>query len=121
MLFRSSTALLMDLERRYMNMSTENHRLKVELNTANSKIQQYQQQKQRGEPNEEITLRNSLNAKDEQIVQLQNQIQTQQETHRLGQEQKEQLQAHNDTLKEEIRYVHLHLFSKTVSLSLLSA
>ena len=89
---------------------------------SDSKIQQYQQQQQqKGEPSEISTLQNSLNAKDEQIVQLQNQIQTQQETHRLGQEQKEQLQAHNDTLKEEIRYVHLHLFSKTVSLSLLSA
>ena len=97
----ASTALLIDLERRYVDMSTENNRLKMELNTANTKMQQYQQQLQ--EPIEMRALQNSLNAKDEQIKQLQNQMQTQQESYRLVQDQKNQLQANSDTLQEEIR------------------
>jgi chromosome segregation ATPase len=103
----ASTALLTDLERRYMDMSTDYHRLKEELKTAQIKIQQYQQQQQQeqSKPNEVAMLQHSLSAKDEQIVQLRNQIQAQQETHKLVQEQKDQLQSHSDTLQEEIRYV----------------
>jgi chromosome segregation ATPase len=99
----ASTALLIDLERRYMDMSTEYQRLKEQWNAAQTTIQQYQQQK---DPNDVMTLQNAVKVKDEQIVQLQNQIQTQQETYRLVQEQKDQLQANHDTLQEEIRYVH---------------
>lgn len=102
----ASTALLIDLERRYMDMSTDYQRLKVELHRAQTQIQQQQQQlSSTTEPN--VTLQNSLNAKEEQIVQLQNQIQTQQETFRLVQEQKDQLQANHDTLQEDMRYAHL--------------
>ena len=100
----ASTALLIDLERRYMDMSTDYQRLKVELHHAQSQIQQQQQLSSTTEPN--VTLQNSLNAKEEQIVQLQNQIQTQQETFRLVQEQKDQLQANHDTLQEDMRYGH---------------
>ena len=99
----ASTALLIDLERRYMDMSTDYQRLKVELHHAQSQIQQ-QQLSSTTEPN--VTLQNSLNAKEEQIVQLQNQIQTQQETFRFVQEQKDQLQANHDTLQEDMRYGH---------------
>ena len=101
----ASTALLIDLERRYMDMSTDYQRLKVELHHAQSQIQQQQQLSSTTEPN--VTLQNSLNAKEVQIVQLQNQIQTQQETFRLVQEQKDQLQANHDTLQEDMRYAHL--------------
>ena len=100
----ASTALLIDLERRYMDMSTDYQRLKVELHRAQTQIQQQQQLSSTTEPN--VTLQNSLNAKEEQIVQLQNQIQTQQETFRFVQEQKDQLQANHDTLKEDMRYGH---------------
>ena len=100
----ASTALLIDLERRYMDMSTDYQRLKVELHRAQTQIQQQQQLSSTTEPN--VTLQNSLNAKEEQIVQLQNQIQTQQETFRLVQEQKDQLQANHDTLQEDMRYGH---------------
>ena len=120
----ASTALLIDLERRYMDMSTDYQRLKVELHHAQSQIQQ-QQLSSTTEPN--VTLQNSLNAKEEQIVQLQNQIQTQQETFRLVQEQKDQLQANHDTLQEDMRYGHLfllgcfdvyHIFWKNLSFTL---
>lgn len=121
----ASTALLIDLERRYMDMSTDYQRLKVELHHAQSQIQQQQQLSSTTEPN--VTLQNSLNAKEEQIVQLQNQIQTQQETFRLVQEQKDQLQANHDTLQEDMRYGHLfllgcfdvyHIFWKNLSFTL---
>ena len=98
----ASTALLIDLERRYMDMSMDYQKVKAELANAQAKIQQQQQPS-----GDEVvtTLQRTIATKDQQIGQLQSQIQTQEETMRMMQEQKDQLLAKTDTLQEEIRYV----------------
>ena len=98
----ASTALLIDLERRYMDMSMDYQKVKAELANAQAKIQQQQQPS-----GDEVvtTLQRTIATKDQQIGQLQSQIQTQEETIRMMQEQKDQLLAKTDTLQEEIRYV----------------
>ena len=98
----ASTALLIDLERRYMDMSMDYQKVKAELANAQAKIQQ-----QHEPSGEEVvtTLQRTIATKDQQIGQLQSQIQTQEETMRMMQEQKDQLLAKTDTLQEEIRYV----------------
>ena len=100
----ASTALLIDLERRYMDMSMDYQKVKAELANAQAKIQQQQQHEPSGD---EVvtTLQRTIATKDQQIGQLQSQIQTQEETMRMMQEQKDQLLAKTDTLQEEIRYV----------------
>lgn len=98
----ASTALLIDLERRYMDMSMDYQKVKAELANAQMKIQQ----QQHTPPSDEVvtTLQRTLATKDQQIGQLQTQVQTQEETLRMVQEQKEQLLAKADTLQEDIRY-----------------
>ena len=99
----ASTALLIDLERRYMDMSMDYQKVKAELANAQAKIQQQQHEPSGDEV--VTTLQRTIATKDQQIGQLQSQIQTQEETMRMMQEQKDQLLAKTDTLQEEIRYV----------------